>query len=369
MTSSIKRAIVAATALAAVPAGPAAAEVVHWGAFTTASPTGVSEPALQIVSGNYVLLPNGRVMAFGANEAGQLGNGTKIESETPVEVKLPPGVKIKAIGAARRTGYAISTTGQGYAWGENGEGDLCIGNNKLQRTPVAVPGITNAVAVMGGETHVLWLMANGTVEGCGNNKQGQLGLGERVALESTPVEVPGITEAVEVASGERHSLVRTANGKVYGFGDNQHGQVCVGSRSKQIAVPTEINLPGPASDISAGGDLPGNGHSMILVGGVPYGCGDNASGQLGLGTMSSQTARQNSPVVASELLPLGLTQVVALGEATVALSSTGEVYTLGSGEGFALGNGGEESSLAPLPVDSEAVEISGGGRNVIDRHE
>jgi alpha-tubulin suppressor-like RCC1 family protein len=103
---------------------------------------------------------------------------------------------------------------------------------------------------------------------------------------------------------------------------------------------------------------------VFLVEGVPYGCGDDSSGQIGDG----QTSNKFAPTVASEVLTLGLTKVVAAGEASMGLSSSGEVYTWGSAEAGDLGNGSDEGfSLSPVPVASEGLEVSATAHNMITR--
>jgi len=369
----MKRVAILAFWLTLLLAASASARVKHWGGYGAPIPlvpTEVQglENVTRIDAGNgsgYALEADGSEWAWGENSEGELGNGTKAASDNrAVKVSFPRGVKIVAIGEARYDGFAIDSTGQGWAWGEGAKGVLCTGEGQMKvRAPIKVPGITSAIAVQGGENHVLWLMANGTVQACGDNTNGQLGVGAGVQETNVPLPVLGLSEVVEVSAGERHSLARTASGRVYGWGNNKHGQVCIANKTPQVFVPTEVPLPGPASDVSGGGNLTRNGHTMMLVGGVPYGCGDDEEGQVGDGRFVNKYA----PTLSSKLASVPLTQVVALGESSAGLSATGKVYTAGSGEWGTLGNGSEASSLEPFEADSNVVEISGTAGNVIDR--
>jgi alpha-tubulin suppressor-like RCC1 family protein len=369
----MKRVAFLTVCLTSLLAASASAQVKHWGGYgepIPLVPTEVQglENVTRIDAGNgsgYALESNATEWAWGENSEGELGNGTKAASYNgAVKVSFPKGVRIVAIGEARYDGFAIDSTGQGWAWGEGAKGVLCTGDGqKKVKSPVRVPGITSAVAVQGGENHVLWLMADGTVRACGENWNGQLGVGASVPETNVPLEVPGLSEVVEISAGERHSLARTASGKVYAWGDNKHGQVCIGLKVPAVYLPSEVVLPGPASDISGGGDLTRNGHTMMLVGGVPYGCGDDEEGQVGDGKL----VNKYSPTLATRLARVPLTQVVALGEASAGLSAAGVVYTSGSGEWGTLGNGSEASSLDPVEADSKVLEISGTAGNVIDR--
>jgi alpha-tubulin suppressor-like RCC1 family protein len=367
--------VVAATLLACLALSPAAgADVVRWGSESNneaqTSPLEVEElpePPMVIDAGNrtgYALEPNGTEFAWGSAGHGEFGNGKGEHSRNFAEqVDFPAGVRIVAIGEARASGFAVDSTGQGWAWGEGAGGMFC-GGHKNTVLPIEVPGVTDAVAVQGGETHVLWLLANGTVVGCGTNEFGELGLGRANPEADMPMPVPGVSDAVEISAGERHSLVRTASGQVFAFGSNEMGQVCQPAGVKKLFKPTVIPLPGPASEVSGGGNHPWNGHSFFMVEGVPYGCGDDSSGQIGDG----HTATKFSPAVATDLLSLGLTEVVAAGETSLGLSSSGEVYAWGNGEDGDLANGSEEGfSLMPLAVQSGALQVSATAENMLAR--
>ncbi len=367
-------------------AGPASAQIYRWGTegynstqLVPLTVTGLPEAPTVIDASNassYALEPDGSEWAWGAAAKGQLGDGDRNvkHADIAVPVDFPEGVKIVAIGEARSSGFAVDSTGQGWAWGEGGSAMFCPGepgadNTRGIDTPEKVPGITDAVAVQGGETHVLWLLANGTVVGCGDNASGQLGLPKSVKQATKPMQVPGLTDVVELSAGTRHSLARTASGKVYGFGSTKEGQLCLGKPANDahnyVFAPTEIPLPGAASDISGGGNnTEEDGHSLFLVEGVPYGCGADEEGELG----DDSTVIKYTPTVSSELLTLGLTQVATAGETSIGLSISGEVYTWGSDIYGDLSNGSEtEPSLSPIPVASGGAEVSATSWNMIYR--
>jgi alpha-tubulin suppressor-like RCC1 family protein len=135
------------------------------------------------------LLADGTAKCWGLNSSGQLGNGTFTDSSTPVAVTgLTTATAITAGGGAHAC--ALSADGTAKCWGYNGSGQLGNGTNIDSSTPVAVTGLTTASAIAAGGFHSCALLANGTVKCWGYNLYGQLGNGTNVD-SSTPVVVTG----------------------------------------------------------------------------------------------------------------------------------------------------------------------------------
>src|SRR5947207_3023346 len=67
----------------------------------------------------------GNALAWGMNDLGQLGNGTKTESDVPVQVTGLSGVV--AMAAGFRHSLAVKSDGTLWAWGENNFGQLGTG--------------------------------------------------------------------------------------------------------------------------------------------------------------------------------------------------------------------------------------------------
>ena len=79
--------------------------------------------------------------------------------------------------------------------------------------------------------HTLLLTEAKNLLGLGCNADGQLGIGtKRDALK--PTRVTGLTSmrVCAIACGGRHSLVATEAGLLYAFGNNDAGQLGLGSR-------------------------------------------------------------------------------------------------------------------------------------------
>ena len=80
----------------------------------------------------------GQVLAWGFNSNGQLGDGSTKGSRTPVKVRLPKGTRVTAARAGCEFSLALTSAGRLLAWGFNTDGELGDGSTKGSRTPVRV---------------------------------------------------------------------------------------------------------------------------------------------------------------------------------------------------------------------------------------
>jgi alpha-tubulin suppressor-like RCC1 family protein len=90
----------------------------------------------------YALFSKGGVLAWGSDDHGQLGDGGNSAEAKPVGVMLPATVKVKAISAGCSTGYALSASGQVFAWGLGGQGGLGDAGHNDAAVPVAVHNLS-----------------------------------------------------------------------------------------------------------------------------------------------------------------------------------------------------------------------------------
>ena len=133
---------------------------------------------------NLALLQDGTLRAWGHNFYGQLGDGSNTERPSPVTVTGLNSVVAVAAGS----GFSLAVRSGGgtvWSWGQNVAGELGDGTTANRNTPGQVAGIANATAVAGGEDHSLVRLANGRIFGWGSNAYGQVGTGPSPQL--TPV--------------------------------------------------------------------------------------------------------------------------------------------------------------------------------------
>jgi alpha-tubulin suppressor-like RCC1 family protein len=99
-------------------------------------------------SHSLVICKDSTVWAWGANESGQLGNGTFDSSAIPIQVQGLTGIVAVACGAG--FSFAIKSDGTLWGWGDNDVHQLGIDSVwSDQNIPVLVPEISNVKKIYG----------------------------------------------------------------------------------------------------------------------------------------------------------------------------------------------------------------------------
>src|SRR5207249_2552057 len=112
-----------------------------------------------------------------------------------------------------------------WSWGDNSAGQLGDGSGSNSPRPVQVAGLTGVIAIAAGGWHSLALTNDHTVWAWGLNENGQLGIGATAPSQTKPVQLPGLSNVVQIAAGFRHSLALTHDLTVWAWGDNSNGQL------------------------------------------------------------------------------------------------------------------------------------------------
>ncbi len=126
-------------------------------------------------------------------------------------------------------------------WGNfyGGSSQSPAGTLTFSKTPIPVTGMTGAVAVAAGDKHSLALRSDGTVAVWGDNTLGQIGDGTQFRRDN-PVPVSGVSDVVAIAAGYNHSLALRRDGTIAAWGYNGSGQVGNGTTSPNIRTPITV---------------------------------------------------------------------------------------------------------------------------------
>jgi RHS repeat-associated protein len=288
------------------------------------------------------LTGGGSVRSWGANAFGQLGDGTTANRTSPVQVSGLSGVT--AIAAGNYHSLALKSDGSVLAWGLNNAGQLGDGTTTNRTSPVTVQGLSGVVAVAAGGLpgyagHSVALKADGTVWAWGYGKNGQLGLGSTSSVLN-PQQVPGLAAVVAIAASGDNTYALEADGTVWAWGDDHYGQLGNTSvHGAKSSSPVRANITGVTA-IAAGGT-----HVLALKDdGIVWGWGNNNTGQLGDNGACGKTC--DTPVQITNLI--GTTALAGGYVHSLAARQDGTVEAWGNNSTGQLGDGTTTVRLTPV---------------------
>jgi alpha-tubulin suppressor-like RCC1 family protein len=311
---------------------------------------------------------DGQPLCWGANQGGQLGDGTAADRASPKPVTGDLVAVAVSAGGTHSCAFGATPDGALWCWGRGNAGQLGLGPNRLfdvrQPQPIALAaGAVSASAA--GTAHTCVVAGpDGQVLCFGENGDGQLGDGTTTD-RSTPTPAPlgsaaETARAVAVSAGTAHTCALDDAGGLWCWGRGDDGQLGDGTATGRLApAPTVVgDAAQPITAFSAGG-----AHTCALAGSALYCWGRGDDGELGIGAARGAD-------VPTRVGGLPDPTAVAAGSAhTCALTRAGGVWCWGANDGGQLGDGTTTPSPAPVAVSglTGVVELAAGGAHTCAR--
>lgn len=266
-----------------------------------------------------------RIIAWGRNTSGQCN--------------VPPGLtNVVAVAGGNLFSMALLGDGSVVAWGSNSQG----------QTNVPAAALSEVVAIAAGSTHAVALKNDGTVVGWGSSSLGQL-----------PAP-SGLSDVIAISSRGNHTLALKSNGTVVAWGRNNAGQTNVPPGLSNVVA------------ISAGGSF-----SLALTReGNLFGWGDNLYGQS-----ASVLTSNIAAIVAAELhtIVLRTNEIVSAWgynfDGQISISGRANVIAIGAGNRHSFGvrpdgtltsSGKNDYGQAAIPAGLlNVIAITGGGDHTL----
>jgi alpha-tubulin suppressor-like RCC1 family protein len=294
-----------------------------------------------------------------------------------VEPEKTPTMQMVSAGGSHTV--ALCENGIVWAWGSNSFGQLGDGTTTDRLMPIQVQGISSAIDIATGRNHSVALLSDGTVWTWGNNTNGILGDGT-TTNRLTPVQVQGLSNIISITSGINfgdevvsglglcHTVALRYDGSVWAWGNNIFGQLGDGTGTSH-SIPIQVQEINNIVAISAG-----SGHTVALSNnGSVWAWGDNRYGQLGNGSTipRSTPTPVGNPINASMLG--GVISVSAGGSSTIALQNSSYVSAWGANDSGQLGDTTTTDQLSPVQVATwlnalEVIAIASGSNYSVALH-
>ena len=226
---------------------------------------------------------DGTVWAWGSNSAGQLGDGTTTNRHLPVLVDMS-GIElwpwVQSIAAGGSHSLAI-VGGVMLAWGDNSAGQLGDGTTVNHQTPVLAD-----ISGIGG-----WLWGGGSIAAGGSHsalvpvmsvpiRADTEDMGQFGDNYSMPAEWELQAEAASLAAEASHDF-GSIWGNAFAWGNNSAGQLGDGTTTNR---PTLVRVEMPDAGVWVQSVAGGGRHSLAIANGRVWAWGGNNAGQVGNGT-------------------------------------------------------------------------------------
>ena len=326
------------------------------------TPTKIPPPAFDnkkikdvysVYYGRLFLTEDGEVYGCGLNSYKQLGgltNGQYLSPELIPQSSFD-NKKIKHINGGYYVSFFLTEDGEVYACGQNNNGQLGLGDTTNRTVPTLIPQSSfdnkKIKDVISSNTYTtIFLTEDGNVYGCGQNNYGELGLGDRNRTAPTLLNVSDIKQ---ISSASQYTLFLNNDGILYSAGrsDNALG-ANAGDHVQECTTITK-----PVKQISSSYGNYHTFHSIILTeDGEVYTFGSNIYGQLGLGNINYHSgSKLESPLYVSTYNVPIIRDISTDSRTFLYVTSDGIAYGNGLNSYGQIGLGDKTNRVRPMPIN------------------
>ena len=248
--------------------------------------------------------------------------------------------------------FFIMKDGTVKVCGDNRYGQLGLGYADFPVRTITDLPFTGVKDIVCGAYHTFFIMQDGTIKCCGSNNDEELGLGYTdTDVVSTVTDLP-FTGVKDIVCGDNHTFFIMEDGAVKCCGRNYNGELGLGYTNDSVSTVTDLPFTG-VKDIVCG-----RSHTFfIMQDGSIKCCGNNEYGQLGLG-------HTNDPVTTVTNLPFtGVKNIVCGAYYTFFIMQDGTIKCCGINHLGQLGLGHTNtpvSTVTDLPLANVKKVVCGG---------
>ena len=291
---------------------------------------------------NLAIDNEGNIWSWGYNYHGQLGDGTKVDKISPVQITTETKFKEVSAGNGYDHSLAIDEEGNIWSWGCNKKGQLGDGTTTDSYNPKKITTGTKFIKIEAGCLVSFAIDENRDLWGWGDNRWGQLGY-ETEDIKNIPTKLNLNIKVKDISAKYYHNLLIDTEGNIWSWGDNGHGQVGNGNKEDSVKKPIQI-LQGTkfskvATVIYFSLALDTNGNLWTW--------GWNNYGQLGNGTQTDCYIPKQIQTETS------FSQIGAMSDFSVALDIDGNIWAWGNNGGGQLGDGTTVNKTKPQKIKSK----------------
>jgi alpha-tubulin suppressor-like RCC1 family protein len=228
---------------------------------------------------NIILNENDELYVCGENHSGQLGFGDFEHRNVYTKLEHNFG-KIKNIDLGSDNNIILNENNELYVCGQNHSGQLGFGDFEHRNVYTKLEHNFGKIQnIYCGYSHNIILNDNNEVFVCGNNSVGQLGLGDYNRRNIYTKLEHNFGKIKNIFCCGFHNIILNENNELYVCGFNGNGQLGLDDYNDRSIYTNFYHNFGKIKDIYCGAN-----HNIILNDNNElFVCGDNYSGQLGLG--------------------------------------------------------------------------------------